>query len=325
MAVIDTLTVNLAAQTAGLTKGLKSAEGAIGSFSKNATKALAGFGAAFAAAFSISKVTSFVKSGLDFADEISDTAARLQITAESLNQLRHAAELNDVPFETLTMGMERLAKTLGVAPDKALHQFADEISRMPNKFERAKAATEVFGKSGIKLIPLLNQGSAGLTKLGSEVAGLFSPERLKKFDEANDAIRDLGEAFNTLKLQVLPDLAPAIKSIATEMKSILESYRALRGIVGGEADIGPANGPNKGAGLGQPGDTGSFLAHFAKALILDAQAVGAKILGLGPQASEKFARATEEDNKAVQALLRSIGGTLTSILEKTGFSEPAEL
>jgi hypothetical protein len=295
MAVIDTLTVNLAAQTAGLTKGLKSAEGAIGSFSKNATKALAGFGAAFAAAFSISKVTSFVKSGLDFADEISDTAARLQITAESLNQLRHAAEL------------------------------ADEISRMPNKFERAKAATEVFGKSGIKLIPLLNQGSAGLTKLGSEVAGLFSPERLKKFDEANDAIRDLGEAFNTLKLQVLPDLAPAIKSIATEMKSILESYRALRGIVGGEADIGPANGPNKGAGLGQPGDTGSFLAHFAKALILDAQAVGAKILGLGPQASEKFARATEEDNKAVQALLRSIGGTLTSILEKTGFSEPAEL
>jgi hypothetical protein len=241
MAVIDTLTVNLAAQTAGLTKGLKSAESQVKGFANSIKGPLAAVSAAFAGAFTIGAAKNFVQSGLEFADEIADTAARLQITAESLNRLRHAAEMSDVPMDTLVMGMERLAKTLGVAPDVALLKFADQISQMPDKFERAKAATEIFGKSGVRLIPLLNEGSAGLNKLGDEVAGMFSPENTKKLNDVDQAWKAITESFKKLRHEVVVELAPGLTQIGIELKGILDTYKVLVGLPTGKEvpHIGP--------------------------------------------------------------------------------------
>lgn len=229
MAVIDTLTVNLTTQVAGLSKGLKSAENMIGTFSKNATRALAGFGAAFAGVFTVSKLTGFLQSGADFADNISDTAARLQITAESFNQLRHAAELSDVGVEDLTRGMERLAKEMNEAPDVALLKFADHIKAMPNIYDRAAAAAEVFGKSGVKLLPLLNQGGMGILELGKEVEGLFSPERQKLLDDYDNAMKSLRETWMKFAIVAAQEVAPVAKDIAVLLAGWANSLAKITG------------------------------------------------------------------------------------------------
>jgi len=317
MAVIDTLTLNLTTQVAGLSKGLKSAEGMIGTFSKNATKALAGFGAAFAGVFTVSKLTGFLQSGADFADNISDTAARLQITAESFNQLRHAAELSDVPVEDLTRGMERLSKEMNEAPDVALLKFADHIKAMPNIYDRAAAAAEVFGKSGVKLLPLLNQGGMGILELGKEVEGLFSPERQKLLDDYDNAMKSLRETWMKFSIVAAQEAAPAAEKVAIKLKEMVNELTRIKGIyeVLFPKHIGPP----------VPADP-----TLGRAAVKASQAIGARILGRGNVAGQLSAEADKTLYEAVKrgmaeavSALKSLNNAILGINNEP--PQPAEL
>jgi hypothetical protein len=233
MAVIDTLNVNLQAITTGLTKGLSKGQNAIASFASKANSALSGVTTAFAGIFSVGAAKSFIQDGLQLADEINDTAASLQISSESFNRLRHAAEMSDVPIETLTMGLKQVAK-LGIDPERGLLWFSDQISQMPDKFQRAAQATDVFGKAGIALLPLLNQGSANIKKMGDEVAGAFSDKNVAAMNDADNAMKDLAESWRSLKIAVATEISPDIKAATEWLKS--KKPEDTRKLIAGQAE-----------------------------------------------------------------------------------------
>ena len=149
---------------------------------------LAGLGAAL----SLGALVAAGKAALDTADNLSKLSQKTGISVESLSLLKPIAEQSGVSLEGLAKGMQKLATAmveaagggkeqievfsrLGVSVKDAAGQLrptedvlldlADAFAAMPDGAEKSALAVKLFGKSGVELIPFLNQGRAGIEEL----------------------------------------------------------------------------------------------------------------------------------------------------------------
>jgi hypothetical protein len=121
-------------------------------------------------------LTKAITSAADYADEMGKLAERTGVAVEALSALTYAAKLSDVSQDELAKGLQRLSseidgggkklKEFGITSktaDGALLELADRFKSAPDGIRKTAAAADLLGdKLGPKLIPLLNQGSAGI-------------------------------------------------------------------------------------------------------------------------------------------------------------------
>jgi len=109
-------------------------------------------------------------------------------------------------------------RTLGVEPgqlrdsEQALRAIADQFAKMPDGINKAALAQELFGRAGQRLIPILNQGSAGmdaLTQKSREFGLVLSEIQRTGLTTFDDALDDLGKSMEGFKTQVAAFIAPA--------------------------------------------------------------------------------------------------------------------
>lgn len=211
---IGSLNAKLGLDASGLLTGLQKAEGRLASFGAGfgklgslASTGLAGLGAgvsfgAFAAA---------IKSTIDDAGRLVDVSSKLDIGVGALEQLELAAKTSGVEATTLHGAIGKLQQKIGEAargeeaavkdfeamgfawrelavasPDEAFSQVALKIGGMTTAYERADAATQVFGKSGKELIPLLRDFQGEMDLAGKALVKL-SDEGAQKLDAMGDA------------------------------------------------------------------------------------------------------------------------------------------
>jgi hypothetical protein len=157
-------------------------------------KALAAAGVAGVGAFG-----ALVARSIETADNARKTAQAIGTTTETLTGLRHAADLSGVSNEELEKGLAKMARAssdaaAGLASQKAafdslgvavtdsegklrpqrelLGDMAERFAAMEDGTRKTALAQEVFGRAGTKLIPMLNQGRAGLAAMTDEAARL---------------------------------------------------------------------------------------------------------------------------------------------------------
>ena len=182
-----------------------------------AVKAVAGIGVAAAgAAAGIGAMT--VKAAAN-ADEILTLATQTGLSTEEIQKFQYAAELIDVPLETVTGSMAKLTKNMESARTGSKNQatafaelgvsvtdvngelrsnqdvFAesiDALGEMENGTQRDALAMQIFGKSAQDLNPLILGGADALKEYGeeAEAAGLILSE---------EALGSLGEFDNQLQ------------------------------------------------------------------------------------------------------------------------------
>lgn len=145
------------------------------------------------------------------ADEMGDLAEKLGVNAEALQELRVAAELSDVSFESLTTGMKFLAKNAAEAAhgsaeaadafkgivtkdakgqlltaDELLMNVAKRFEEIKDPAEKMRLAMKLGGRGGAELIPMLNRGAEGIAafrKEAQEMGVVFGQEALEQADE----------------------------------------------------------------------------------------------------------------------------------------------
>lgn len=196
-------------------------------------------GIAVATAFSA--VT--MKGAIDAADNLDDLAEKTGIAVESLAALRYAGEVTGTPLEAIANGTRRLATTMADAADgnkeavatfKALNievknadgslkgqdamllELADRFASYRDGAEKSALAQQVFGKSGADMIPLLNQGSAGIRALRAEAEALgavYSGDLAKQAADFNDNLKKLELNAEAAKVQLVGGLLPALNSM----------------------------------------------------------------------------------------------------------------
>jgi hypothetical protein len=110
----------------------------------------------------------------------------------------------------------RESKTLG----EILPQIAEKIKNLTNENEKVAIAQQLFGKSGERLLPILNQGAAGVAQLAVEfdkLGGGFSPEAIKRAQEFKYETFRLEAAWtsfkSTIAVSVLPYLTKTVDKL----------------------------------------------------------------------------------------------------------------
>ena len=222
---------------------------------KNLGMAVRGVGAAFKGLFAIAAVGGIValgKSAIDTADAFGKLSTRTGIAADKLLAYVNAGKLADVSQSDLETGLRTLARTqveasegvatyadayakLGVTvknqdgtlknSDQLLSDIADRFQELPNGPEKAAVAMDIFGRSGQKMITLLNGGSEALDEFGFELSENFA----RNSETFNDNLTKVGIEMDRLKMQILDDLLPGLIELS---EGFIELTGTIRGAAG---------------------------------------------------------------------------------------------
>jgi len=213
---------------------------------------VATLGVGIAAAFA---AISF-KHGAQTLDQLDDLAEKTGIATESLSVLRYAGEVVGTPLEAIAQGAKKLAtnmaeasagnknamaifRAMGIevtnadgtlrALDPVLLDMADRFSKYSNGAEKSALASKVFGERvGEEMIPLLNQGAAGIRQLRGEAESLgvvYGGDLAKSSADFND---------NLVKLRMNAEGAAVSifgkTGLLAALNGLIEGYLKIREI-----------------------------------------------------------------------------------------------
>ena len=147
--------------------------------------------ATIATAATLSSLMTGLQGAVDRASKFVETAQKIGTTTEFLSGVSYAAKLAGVEFEQLEKGLIKLSRAMDSASSDAksgiafdfkrlgitfretngdlkstetvFMEIADRIAGYSDGMRKAAVAQAIFGKSGADLIPLLNQGSDGIS------------------------------------------------------------------------------------------------------------------------------------------------------------------
>lgn len=219
--------------------------------------------AGIASAITVSGIAALGRGALETMEQIDNLSQRVGMSAESLQVYQYAAKLADVENETLSKGLMKLSKNmydaasgsqemssnfqkLGLSAtdnagqlrttDVMLEGIAERFSHMKDGTEKTALAMKLFGKSGAELIPLLNEGSKGLNRMGEEAKKLgivFSAEDAARAEEFNDNIERIEVTFKGVATKVMGEVLPALLNVSESFIKNIKDGDGLRQTVEG--------------------------------------------------------------------------------------------
>lgn len=225
-------------------------------------------GAAIVAALSVSAVSSFIQNSIDAADAAGKSAQATGLLVDEYTALKYAAELAGVGTEKLDGALGKFNKTidgaaqggksqteafkrLGISVRDAegnvktsgalLAEVADKFQQLPDGVQKSALAMQLFGKSGAAMIPLLNEGAAGLAEMRKEAEALgvvIGPEMVARSEVFNDNLTKISQAADGAANGVTADLLPSLVSLSELMVDLNKNTgaasvigRALGGVL----------------------------------------------------------------------------------------------
>lgn len=253
MANDTSLTFSLYGKDVSATKALQDVGGAAqtagGHFSKIAEIA-GGLGLAQGIQALGQKVFQFGQDSINAFQDVGKEVKLLQRytgdSAEEMSKLRFAAEESGVSAETLAMALGKMSKaastTAGEKKFEAIGisvkdmngnmksasdiftEVAGKLGGMSNGVEKTNAIMQIFGRSGMELAPLLNQGAAGIAKFKEEAQkfGLvLSQDNLDAVKANIMAHREFHAAIEGMQVQLGQFLYPALTAVAKAFSEIV--------------------------------------------------------------------------------------------------------
>lgn len=175
-------------------------------------------------------------------DKLGKMSKKIGFSVESLSELEVAAELaggNIEGFEksifkmqdfiedagdglaTYTRVLDKLGISMddlkGKSPDEQFGLIVDSLADLDDIQRRNALATDIFGR-GIKgLLPMLDQGAAGIEKLKQEARDrglVITAEDAKAAEEFTDTMSLLGKVVRIVMFRIGATVAPVIANIA---------------------------------------------------------------------------------------------------------------
>lgn len=203
-----------------------------------------------------------LKNAAESMDDLAKASDKIGIASEALGGLRHAADLSGVSAEQLDTAMGRLLRTIGEAKAgkksaqdiltlaglgpqdlnsnavDLMSKVADRIVRIRDASSRAAITMNLFGRSGLQMVPMLQDGGKALRETAQEAIGLgVAVDRvtLRMVELANDAMSRVKTAVRGIFSQLFIQIAPFIESAAMKITNWLKSDGGVAGKVGAVA------------------------------------------------------------------------------------------
>jgi len=224
---------------------LNSLQGSLGRikgamFSLQSAAALLAGGAGFGA---------LANNALETVDVLSKMSRRIGISTRELGGLAYAADLSGVSTASLGKGLEGLARRVseaatgtGKAKDAlnelginavAFNQIpvsdqlailADRFQAVTSETDRIRLSYELFGRRGIELINVLEEGSAGLREAQAEANRLgitIDDTRAVAIENFNDSLTRMQAAIQGAFVQGLGNAAPEMENVSNKIRELV--------------------------------------------------------------------------------------------------------
>jgi hypothetical protein len=254
---LGSLTVDLLLKMGGFKQGMDKAARETDRFEKQMKarfagigKALAGFGVGFSVVSLVSGLTQAGRAAIEYGDEINKASIKSGIAVEEFSELAYAAKQNDIEMTSLSTALKKMQVTLSetatsgkgateeltalgltvehlkdLAPDQQFELLADRIAGLTDPADRARVAVALFGKAGADLLPLFEQGAAGIRALREEaerMGATLTGEQAAALAEADDAIKRLGQSWDGLARTLTANVAPGLSSVLDATTNVLK-------------------------------------------------------------------------------------------------------
>jgi methyl-accepting chemotaxis protein len=233
-----------------LSKQAQGVQGGLGRMGQ-AARGVGGLMGALVPVGAVAGLAAMAKGSIDTADNLNDMSQRTGVAVESLSRFGQAAADSGSSIEGVAKGMGQLAKRItdpgsaasealkgiGIATtdaqgkvrslDSVMLDISDRFAKMPDGAEKSALAMQLFGKSGVELIPMLNEGRAALEQYQATISG----DMAKSADEFNDALNAIGRELSGPFNEAVTKLLPAITGIANGIVGMIKAFTSLPGPV----------------------------------------------------------------------------------------------
>jgi hypothetical protein len=152
----------------------------------------------------------------DLGDRIGKVSTQIGISAENLQKLQFSAEQSGLSTDTLNTAMQKFAINIGKANDGAKIQMeafqdlgvetknldgttksvfelfkdtSDQLGSLTDKTLQARLASELFGRTGVEMTVLFNEGAEGINRFGNQlesVNGIMKTDSIRAIQDFND-------------------------------------------------------------------------------------------------------------------------------------------
>lgn len=106
-----------------------------------------------------------------------------------------------------------------------LKAVAEGYTKLGSAEQKAMVSQELFGKSGLKMSELLKNGGEDLQKQLDSATSGFSEQGAKDAEAFDDALQDMRETINSIKISVMEGLFP----IFTDLFKVVQDFIKLNG------------------------------------------------------------------------------------------------
>jgi hypothetical protein len=195
---------------------------------------------------------------VEAASKINDLSQRTGVSTDELQSLGYAAKLGGVDMDSLAMSLQFLDRNLAAAArgegeaskafaragisvrdsnghvlsaHAAFTKLADKMKSMPDGAEKTALAMSLMGRAGAQMIPTLNEGGEGLSRLEQRARDLgfvMDNETIAAGDALGDSIDELKMAFQGVAYTIA---GPLLKPLTAVVQSFISWIAANRQLV----------------------------------------------------------------------------------------------
>lgn len=197
---------------------------------------------ALAAAFSVGVLVNFTKQTLALADSIGKTADSIGVSTNFLQKFQFAAQQSGLSTEEFNKSMQNFTKMVGQSAirtnevGRTLEKLGITVRRtdgtvkksedvfkelfvalddVGSEFEKNAILADIFGRAGVKLSVMAQNGSEAMFDLAESATGVIPEDTIRNAEIFNDTM-------NEMKREVLLPLQNAVVSVSLSFLDLLE-------------------------------------------------------------------------------------------------------
>ena len=269
---------------------------------KEITGVIGVFGGALAALGGIAVLKGFFKETLDAVDALDDLSQQTGIAHEALAGLAYSANLSGTNIEGVASSVSRLSKNMAEAAsgsarqaaafsavgvsvkevdgslkstDKIIEELSDKFAGYADGPAKAALAQELFGKSGVAMVPLLNQGSEAIAQQREEALKYSGITK-----EVSVAASDFNDELDKIKLivggvatSITASLLPSLKGISDRFVWLRDHGEEVKAVLIGLTTTTAAFAVGQIAASGAAGGLAKALLNVSKAALINTAAL----------------------------------------------------
>ena len=250
---IASLRVVLAADISKFRRGMKQA----GAQMKTTGAKLKGFAAGMstllpaAAAAAGAALFMLIKRTAQWGDTIAKSAKQTGLTAEFLSEMEFAATRAGASLSDVMNGIRRMARAasdanrgmvtyqrafneLGITvtdtngnlkeTEELFMEVTKALGGMENATKRMAIAQEIFGRGGMKLLPLVDEDIDALRARLGELGGVLSNETARSSEKFVDAMTDVKAALRGVTIEIMERVGPAMTWFMNHLAEDIPKY-----------------------------------------------------------------------------------------------------